>query len=87
MAIGAIRAFESAGLRCPEDISVVSFDASPLGKYFNPSLTSIGVAAYDIGRKTGEIALQAADGATVGSHVFSPGIVHGTSSAAATART
>jgi LacI family transcriptional regulator len=86
MAIGAIRAFDSAGIRCPEDVSVVSFDASVLGKYFNPSLTSIGVAAYDIGRKTGELALDAAEGAAVHSHVFPPAIMHGTSATAAASR-
>jgi LacI family transcriptional regulator len=40
-AIGAIWAFREAGLRVPEDISVVGFDDVPLAVFSEPALTTI----------------------------------------------
>jgi LacI family transcriptional regulator len=40
-AIGAIRAFREAGVRVPEDISVVGFDDVPGAAYNHPSLTTV----------------------------------------------
>jgi DNA-binding LacI/PurR family transcriptional regulator len=40
-AIGSIRAFQEAGLRVPEDISVVGFDDIQLAVHINPSLTTV----------------------------------------------
>ena len=40
-AIGAIRAIKDAGLRCPEDISVLGFDDIASAAYHTPSLTTI----------------------------------------------
>ena len=41
MAIGAMRAAQAAGLRVPEDISVVGFDDIQIAELVNPSLTTI----------------------------------------------
>lgn len=41
MALGALRAFREAGLRVPEDVSVVGFDNIPESEYFDPPLTTI----------------------------------------------
>jgi LacI family transcriptional regulator len=40
-AIGSIRAFQEAGLRVPEDVSVVGFDDILLALHNNPSLTTV----------------------------------------------
>jgi DNA-binding LacI/PurR family transcriptional regulator len=40
-AIGAIWAFREAGLRVPEEVSVVGFDDIPGAAYANPSLTTV----------------------------------------------
>jgi DNA-binding LacI/PurR family transcriptional regulator len=40
-AIGSIRAFQDAGLRVPEDISVVGFDDIGIAVHNNPSLTTV----------------------------------------------
>jgi DNA-binding LacI/PurR family transcriptional regulator len=40
-AIGAIWAFREAGLRVPEDVSVVGFDDIPGAAFANPSLTTV----------------------------------------------
>ncbi len=41
MAIGAIRAIRDAGLRVPEDVSVMGYDGLILGEYFVPKLATI----------------------------------------------
>ena len=40
-AIGAIQAFQEAGLHVPEDVSVVGFDDIPLAVIFKPELTTV----------------------------------------------
>jgi LacI family transcriptional regulator, galactose operon repressor len=40
-AIGAVWAFREAGLRVPEDISVVGFDDIPGAAFANPALTTV----------------------------------------------
>ncbi|WP_043441688.1 LacI family DNA-binding transcriptional regulator [Arthrobacter sp. L77] len=41
MALGAVRAAQTRGLRVPEDISVVGFDDSPLMAFTDPPLTTL----------------------------------------------
>ena len=53
-AIGAIRAFQEAGVRVPEDISVVGFDDIREAAYNTPGLTTV----HQPLRKMGEIAAQ-----------------------------
>jgi LacI family transcriptional regulator len=53
-AIGAIRALREAGLRVPEDVSVVGFDDIRDAAYHVPSLTTVRQPL----RKMGEIAAQ-----------------------------
>ena len=47
MAMGAIRAIQEAGLRVPEDVSVVGYDGEPEFEYSNPPLTTVK-QQYDI---------------------------------------
>jgi DNA-binding LacI/PurR family transcriptional regulator len=53
-AIGAIWAFREAGLRVPQDISVVGFDDIPGAAYANPALTTVRQPLL----RMGEIAAQ-----------------------------
>ena len=41
IAIGALRAVHSAGLRVPQNISLIGFDDSPVVSYLNPPLTTV----------------------------------------------
>jgi LacI family repressor for deo operon, udp, cdd, tsx, nupC, and nupG len=49
MAIGAIRAIKQAGLRVPEDVSVVGFNDQGLAEIYDPALTTIHVPTCDLG--------------------------------------
>jgi LacI family transcriptional regulator len=49
-AIGAIQAFQEAGLRVPEDVSVVGFDDIPLAVLFKPELTTVSQRLSHMGQ-------------------------------------
>ncbi|HET8668852.1 MAG TPA: LacI family DNA-binding transcriptional regulator [Terriglobales bacterium] len=49
-AIGAIRALREAGLRVPEDVSVVGFDDIQSAAYQNPSLTTVRQPLREMGK-------------------------------------
>lgn len=50
MALGAIRAFETHGVRVPGAISVIGFDNSPGSELMTPALTTIAQPLTDMGR-------------------------------------
>ncbi len=52
MALGALRAFGEAGLRVPEDISVVGFDDVPEAAYLMPPLTTVRADFNALGRRS-----------------------------------
>ncbi len=49
MAVGAMAALTDAGLRVPEDVSLVGFDNVSLTSYIRPALTTVSVPTYDMG--------------------------------------
>ncbi|MDP4585709.1 MAG: LacI family transcriptional regulator [Microbacteriaceae bacterium] len=53
-AIGAIAAVENAGLRVPEDISVIGYDGISLGALRRINLTTIGQPLAELGRRAAE---------------------------------
>ena len=55
MAVGAMRAIFDAGLRVPEDISVIGFDGIDLGNYLTPRLTTIRQKSDRIADRSMEI--------------------------------
>ena len=48
MAIGALRAIRTAGLRVPDDISVVGYDDIPLASAMSPALTTVAQPVEDL---------------------------------------
>ena len=48
-AIGAIQALREAGLRIPEDVSIIGFDDIPMAAHLTPSLTTIRVNKEALG--------------------------------------
>ncbi|WP_420471684.1 LacI family DNA-binding transcriptional regulator [Brevundimonas sp. FT23042] len=51
MAVGALLAFQDAGLRVPEDIAMVGFDDIPLAGLVRPALTTLKIQIAETGRK------------------------------------
>ena len=49
-AMGAIRALEEAGLSIPEDVSLVSFNDTPLSELVTPALTSVSTHVEEMSR-------------------------------------
>ena len=61
MAFGAIRAIFEAGLRVPEDISVIGFDDVELAGIIRPPLTTIHQPKYEMGWAAVEVLLRHAE--------------------------
>ena len=57
-AIGAIRAFLDAGLRVPDDVSVVGFDDIQNAAYHNPRLTTVRQPLREMGRIAAQVLLE-----------------------------
>jgi LacI family transcriptional regulator len=57
-ALGAIRAFLDAGLRIPEDVSVVGFDDIKSAAFTNPRLTTVRQPMREMGEKAARILLR-----------------------------
>ncbi len=57
-AIGAMRAFLDAGLRVPEDVSVVGFDDIQGAAFQNPGLTTVRQPLRKMGETAGKILLE-----------------------------
>lgn len=55
LALGAYQALHDAGLRVPEDVSVVSFDDHPIASWIRPKLTTVALPHYELGRKAVDV--------------------------------
>ena len=62
MAVGAMGAFQKAGKKIPDDLSLISFDNTYLAEYANPPLSSLAQPGYELGRKGSELLLDILDG-------------------------
>ncbi|MDC4232712.1 LacI family transcriptional regulator [Actinomyces sp. B33] len=74
IAIGAMRAIHDAGLRIPEDISVIGFDGITLGEYVEPRLTTLVQPPDVIARLTCQILFDQIESGPA-QHVFIPGSI------------
>ncbi len=50
VAIGALNAIRTHGLRVPDDISIIGFDNIPMAAHTNPPLTTIAAPKYQMGK-------------------------------------
>jgi DNA-binding LacI/PurR family transcriptional regulator len=62
-ALGAIRAFQEAGLRVPQDVSVIGFDDIQGAAFSNPTLTTVKQPLADMGRLAAQTLLARIEGA------------------------
>jgi LacI family repressor for deo operon, udp, cdd, tsx, nupC, and nupG len=65
MAIGAMRALVSHGLRVPEDVSVVGFDDIRFARYTSPPLTTVAQPKNALGREAMSMMLELLNDAEV----------------------
>jgi LacI family transcriptional regulator len=75
MAAGVLRALREAGLRVPEDISVIGYDDIPLAKFLYPLLTTIRQPLTDMGQAAADIALARLNGQETEVRKFEPQLV------------
>lgn len=72
VAFGALAAIREAGLRVPDDISVVGFDDIALAAFYDPPLTTIRLPAYDLGLAVGAALLDRVAGRPVPDRTLLP---------------
>ena len=63
VAVGALDAFETAGRRVPEDVSIVGYDNTFLARMHHVGLTSVDQHTVEIGRIAMDLLLERVDGA------------------------
>ncbi|SEF76990.1 transcriptional regulator, LacI family [Bryocella elongata] len=64
IALGALLAIREAGLRCPEEISLMGFDDLDLAETTNPSLSSVSQPGYQLGTTAARLLLDRREGDT-----------------------
>jgi DNA-binding LacI/PurR family transcriptional regulator len=77
LALGAIRAVRRAGLRVPQDVSVVGFDDSALMNSIDPPLTTVRQPIEPMGRMVIELLVAQLSGSAVAAeeYLFEPELV------------
>lgn len=58
LAIGAALAIKETGLKMPKDIGLVGFNNDPMTKLMTPSISSVEMFAFEIGKATAKIFLE-----------------------------
>ena len=58
LAIGAMLAIKEMGLSMPKDIGLVGFNNEPITKLLTPSITSVEMYAFEIGKATAKIFIE-----------------------------
>ncbi|MCD7058930.1 LacI family DNA-binding transcriptional regulator [Pelagibacterium xiamenense] len=62
MALGALLAVREAGLKCPDDVSILGFDGIPAGAFSDPGLTTVAKPARGIGAEGMKLLVEAIEG-------------------------
>ncbi|UOR01325.1 LacI family transcriptional regulator [Leucobacter allii] len=62
IAVGALDALRAAGLRCPDDVSVIGYNDAPLSDHLDPPLTTVRLPSFELGGRTARLVLEALDG-------------------------
>ena len=58
VALGALRAVNTAGLSVPQDLAIVGFDDIPVAEHISPPLTTVHVPAQELGRTAAQMLLE-----------------------------
>lgn len=62
MAVGALRRFKEAGVRIPEDLSIISIDDIDMAQYVTPMLTTLHIPTEEMGRTAAKILIDRIEG-------------------------
>jgi LacI family transcriptional regulator len=62
LAVGCYTALDEAGLRCPEDISVIGFNDMPFIDRLRPPLTTVRFPHYQLGTEAAQLLLERING-------------------------
>lgn len=65
LTLGTLYAFRTCGLRCPEDISLISFDDHDWAPIFSPPLTVVCQPAYRLGQVAAQLLMKMINGESV----------------------
>ena len=76
MAVGAIRALHDAGLRVPEDVSVMGYDGLPLGEFLVPRLSTISQSGSRMASRAVELLLETVEEKGTARHETVPFILN-----------
>ena len=58
LAFGALRAFNDAGIKVPDQVAVVAHDDVEAAQYFTPSLSTVNVPKYRLGKEAAQYLLE-----------------------------
>lgn len=73
IAIGAMMKCAHRGLKIPQDIAIVGYNALDIGQAISPKLTSVETPRFEIGKKSAELLLSALVGEVIEQKVFDLG--------------
>lgn len=62
MTVGVLKAFGELGIRCPEDISLATFDDLAVDRSFHPHLTAVVQPGYEMGARAATILMDRVEG-------------------------
>jgi LacI family transcriptional regulator len=62
MTVGVLKAFEELKVRCPEDISLATFDDLAVDRSFHPHLTAVVQPGYEMGARAATILMDRVEG-------------------------
>jgi len=62
MALGALAAVREAGLSCPQDISIMSFDGLDISQFSIPALTTVYQPGYQLGSTAAQLLIDRIEG-------------------------
>jgi LacI family transcriptional regulator len=62
MTVGVLKALEELGVRCPEDISLATFDDLAVDRSFHPHLTAVVQPGYEMGARAATILMDRVEG-------------------------
>ncbi|HEX3659930.1 MAG TPA: LacI family DNA-binding transcriptional regulator [Acidobacteriaceae bacterium] len=67
MTLGLLKAMEDKGVRCPDDLSLATFDDLTIDRTFHPHLTAVVQPGYEMGARAATILMDRIEGKMTGS--------------------